>query len=383
MMPRNNKIEVIFFEAGRSGGSVNRLIELLHTWDFNKIQVGLFTFYFTNKAAELHDNANISFNGTFGLKNESLPDPFVNIYGILCPTIFGIKYFIKSLSILLWNRNATVYINNTPYSHIPLILAAILLDRNIICHLRDTIKFTKSEKYLIKYVSKFVVLSNAGKQHYIRQGILADKIEVIYDSINFTKINLHNRRVANSGKISAVVVGSLVSRKRQDICIKAFERVIERCKNAELLIVGDGDQRQELVRLANELSITTNIHFLGNVDNVGLILSQCHIGILVSCREGMPNSVMEYMAASLPVIVSNLPGISELVEDGKSGFVVPIDSVDELTDKWIQLCNDGELRGSMGTYGYEFIKSPMFSQKSEMEGIISIISSINTLNSRP
>lgn len=361
---KSNKIKVIFFESGHAGGSVNRLIKLLSDWDYNKYQVGVVTLFDQNKAHQLLNIKGVSFSKTLGYLNTILPDPITTFYGVFLPTFFAIKYFFHSIVILLRNKSAQVYINNTPYPHIPVIIAAVLLKRKIICHLRDTIIFTNAERRLISKINTYIALSGAAKNHYIEQGIEASKINVIYDSINLDsfKEERHLTSVIDSShkQIKIVVVGSLNYRKGQDICIKALKRLINRNLNVSLILVGDGDFRKELEEMVSSLNLSQYVLFKGHTENVSKLLYECDIGVLTSRREGMPNSVMEYMAASLPVVVSDLPGIRELVQENTSGFIIDQESEEQLAKRLTELVQDYDLCKRMGREGRKKILSEEF-----------------------
>jgi glycosyltransferase involved in cell wall biosynthesis len=372
-----SEAKVIFFEVGSGGGSVNRLLQLLKRWDNRNCPYGVVCFYKKKKAAEVLRLQESVFSISFGLVNEPLPDPVIKIAGIPIITLFGLRYLVFSIVLLRKHRNAAVYINNTPYTHIPLILVAWVMKRRIICHLRDTIKFSLLEKYVSRHISHFVVLSKAALRFYANQGIDSNKLSVIYDSINIEE-NLRKPFIRDQGSyITTIIVGSLVERKGQDVAIRALKKVINVRPNARLVLLGDGSARQIYENLVESLGLADAVDFLGHLDNVSAVLKKADIGMLTSHREGMPNSVMEYMANRLPVIVSDLPGIDELVAENVSGFIVR--NEDELVSKWIQLIDSHDIRCLMGQEGYNRITQGEFYPESELTGITSIIN--DTYNS--
>ncbi|HBY01495.1 MAG TPA: hypothetical protein DEG92_02960 [Rikenellaceae bacterium] len=370
-------MRVIYFEAGCAGGSVNRLFKLLDKWDHKKYPAGVFSFYNERMASRLLGIKGLSLSQTFGFVNMPLPDPLVRRYGLIFPTFFAFRYFFFSLITLLRYRKALIYINNTPYSHIPLIVAASLLKRRVLCHLRDTVSFTKIEKKLIKNISVFIALSEAAKIHYIAQGIDADKIRVIYDSVDIDSLltPVTNRRTIEAAEkcTKIVVVGTLTQRKGQDVCIKALKRVVEKHKNVLLLLVGDGQFRPELENMARENGLSEEVVFTGHSERIPEILHTSNIGVLASRREGMPNSVMEYMAAGLPVVVTELSGIRELVVDKVTGFIIRQDSDEELADRLMELIEHPDIAVSMGEEGKKRIRLNRFSPETEMEGIVAAL----------
>ena len=372
LMMKNNTIKVIFFECGSTGGSVHSLMKILKHLDKTKYPAGVFSFSNKSKAAKLLSTSGIEFAESFYTDGPMPPDPIVEKFNCMLPSFFGIKYFLKSLVLLLRNRSACVYINNTPYPHVPLIIAAAFLKRKVICHLRDTIIFTRIEKQMIEYINCYITLSDAAKCHYIQQGVPKDKIKTIYNSIEIQNNDLRVSLIQKK-HIRIVVTGSLIYRKGQDICLRALVRVLEHHNNILLTFVGDGEYRNELQKIVSDHCLNENVIFRGHVENVTQICQESDIGVLTSRREGMPNSVMEYMAAGLPVVVTDLPGIRELVDDAVTGFIIGQESDEELAEKLLILIKDADLRAEMGRKGIEKVRSVPFQPATERENILKTI----------
>jgi len=364
------KKKILFVEAGLGGGSVNRLQILLRNWPAADIPFDLFTFFNAKKAAQLLQLSNIGRNLSFSLPEDSNVDILKKIFGVPVITGHGMRYFLRAIKFILGGRYNVMYINNTPRSHLPLLLAAKFFRMKIICHLRDTIRFTRAERLLLGVPQKYAVLSHAAKEHYVREGLPVDRLEVVYDSIDLSHFS-QPADVENSK--TAVVVGSLSRRKGQDNCLRALQKVLAKQPDARLIMIGEGEVRNELEKLASDLGVEHSVSMPGHCENVHEQLRSVGFGILSSRREGFPNSVMEYMAAGLPVLVSDLPGIRELVEDDVSGFIHPIDGVSSLAEHWIKLLESSEMRERMGKRGRELIQAEEFTPHHELRKILDIV----------
>jgi glycosyltransferase involved in cell wall biosynthesis len=233
------------------------------------------------------------------------------------------------------------------------------------------------EKFFSAKINYFVALSNEARTHYINEGINSDKIKVIYDGIDLSSFetNCSNGNISKK-VLNAVCIGSLCDRKGQDLCIKAFAEVKKSVPESRLLFVGNGPSESKLRSLVTKFSLEDSVTFLGYMDNIASVMQESHIGILASRREGLPNSVMEYMANGLPVIVSELPGIRELVIEGKSGYIFPQENHLILAKYWIQLLKDTQLRKVMGEAGLKRISDTRFSLQTEMKQIVNLISMV-------
>lgn len=124
----------------------------------------------------------------------------------------------------------------------------------------------------------------------------------------------------------------------------------------EVLLVGEGELLQSSKQLASELNLNEKVKFLGMRKDVKKLLSRSDIFVLVSHYEGLPISIIEAMSAKLPIIASNVGGVSELVEDGFNGFLIKRGDYRDLNNKLNILINNKELREKMGRKSYQKYK---------------------------
>jgi glycosyltransferase involved in cell wall biosynthesis len=119
----------------------------------------------------------------------------------------------------------------------------------------------------------------------------------------------------------------------------------------ELDLIGDGPQRQQMELLAQSLGIRERVHFLGQRRDVDRLLTLAQIGVLVSNWEGFPLSILEAMRAGLPMVASDVGGVSEAIEEGATGYVVPQGQPAPLRDRIERLLSDPGLRARLGSAG--------------------------------
>jgi len=119
----------------------------------------------------------------------------------------------------------------------------------------------------------------------------------------------------------------------------------------DALIVGDGPDRAELETEIRRLGIEESVELSGERDDVPKLLAGSDVFVLSSRSEGLPVSVLEAMAAELPVVASAVGGLAELVEDGATGLLVPAGDERALTEALRRLIDDADLRRSMGAAG--------------------------------
>lgn len=146
-----------------------------------------------------------------------------------------------------------------------------------------------------------------------------------------------------------LTVGRLVEDKAQDVLLDAFAQAGEDFKNWRLAIVGDGRLAATLRAQAATLGIAERVDWHGIVPDPYHFYRSAEVFALPSRVEGTPNALLEAMSCGLPVVVSDgAPGPLELVEDGVTGLIVPVNDPAKLAAALRRLGNDGDLRARLG-----------------------------------
>lgn len=135
--------------------------------------------------------------------------------------------------------------------------------------------------------------------------------------------------------------------KNHGFLLKAWRILAERYDNIELIFVGDGRLRYEIEKFIKTEEIP-RVRILGYRSDVANILRRTDIVTLVSKREGLPKCLMEAMACGKPVVASDIRGNRDLINDGETGFLVPLNSVEGLVNALEKLIKDEKLRLRMG-----------------------------------
>ncbi len=195
-----------------------------------------------------------------------------------------------------------------------------------------------------------VVACSEGLRELARETDSNVQMDVIPDAVDletFTPV----QRNPHPEKVRVLTIGRLIPRKGFQFLIRALPQVLEKVShNFEIEIVGDGPYHGELLKLAENIGVTSHIRFAGSVPYSELPqkYQQADIFILPSLAEGMPLVVLEAMGTGLPIVVSRVQGIDELVVDGVNGALFDPSDVDGLAHALIKLINTGEDRIKMG-----------------------------------
>ena len=150
--------------------------------------------------------------------------------------------------------------------------------------------------------------------------------------------------VVATGRTFALFVGRLVPQKNVACLLRAQSRLAV-ADRPWLVIAGDGPLRAELEAMADEATLGDSVRFLGERDDVTPLMQCADFLILPSLHEGMPNVLLEAMAAGCPIVASDVGGNPELVEHGVDGLLFPNDDDHALADCMLRISGDAALRG--------------------------------------
>lgn len=150
-------------------------------------------------------------------------------------------------------------------------------------------------------------------------------------------------------------IAEMNANKNHIFLLEAWKRIALRYPESHLVLVGTGKLRAQVEEIVRRQRLP-HVHFLGYRRDVPNILNESDVFVLVSKREGLPKSVMEAMAAGKPVVASDVRGNRDLVEHGRTGFLVRLGDVDGLAAALEKLILDPDLRAVMGTAGKEKIR---------------------------
>ena len=212
-----------------------------------------------------------------------------------------------------------------------------------------------------------VANSNAVRNTLIAEGTSADKVSVVYNGLDFSRLQPRaqsrvealkqlNLDVNERQRFVTIVANMRHEVKDYPMFLKAVQRVARAVPDAAFLMAGEGELMKSLRDLAGELGIDNSTHFLGRCDLVAELLGISEICVLSSKAEGFSNSILEYMAAGRPVVVTNVGGAAELVTEGETGYLVPSGDDAMMADRIIELLRDPAKARIMGENGERVVK---------------------------
>lgn len=207
-------------------------------------------------------------------------------------------------------------------------------------------------------------ISNTWKQKLIDLGCDESKIKIHKMGIDINKFKFRSRLPKTGQKIRILTVARLTEKKGIEYGIKAISLVVKKYPNLQYQIVGDGKLREHLEQLIIQLELSDWVTILGSktqaevlqiMQNSDIMLAPSVTSEQGDC-EGIPVVLMEAGAVGLPIISTLHSGIPELVEDEKSGFLVPEKNVEKLAQKIAQLLDNPEIAVKMGKNGRKIVE---------------------------
>jgi glycosyltransferase involved in cell wall biosynthesis len=191
-------------------------------------------------------------------------------------------------------------------------------------------------------------------------GVPEERFEVIPNGVDVTRMARADRssaRRALGAPDGALVVGSvgrLVPVKNYALLLRAFGRLAASTPGpVRLVLLGDGPERATLERAAAASGIASLVQLPGHRDDVPELLVGLDVFVLPSLNEGMSNTLLEAMAAGVPVVASDVGGNREIVEDDRSGMLFPSGEEAALLERLRRLAGDPGSRARLGKAGQE------------------------------
>ena len=210
-------------------------------------------------------------------------------------------------------------------------------------------------------VSAIVCNCEAVKTSLLRTGVAEEKLPVIYKGHNaewyqsknefdYSKLGIHGNTI-----ISACVA-NVRKKKGLDVLLKAISRLPKDLQICFLIIGSIKDRSFE--KMAEDLGVSSKVKFLGFRSDALELISGCDFTVMPSlAREGVPRSMMESMAQGIPVVVTTVGGMPEVVVHGDNGLLIPAGDDAAFAKGILDFCQNPEARSAMGKRAAERIKS--------------------------
>lgn len=204
------------------------------------------------------------------------------------------------------------------------------------------------EKLAAPFANRIITVSEHDREWAIKANLSSEQ-KVITIHNGMPDISHSSRPGLTDGYVRIIMVARLDEPKDHSTLFAALSKLKE--YNWILDLVGDGPKEHLLGEQADKLGLSRRVNFLGLRNDVEKLLTHANFFVLSTKSEGFPRSILEAMRAGLPVIASDVGGVSEAVIDGETGYLVPRENTAVITNRLIRLLEDSEERIRMGNAG--------------------------------
>jgi glycosyltransferase involved in cell wall biosynthesis len=190
-----------------------------------------------------------------------------------------------------------------------------------------------------------------------------DRFRVLYNAVQFESLgenlgpNIELRRQAGIPDTAPVVGGSfrIVPVKRPRLWMETVRLVLAAIPDAHFLIIGGGEMTDEVIEYAKKHGFAARFHLPGRVADVGAWYRVMDVMLLTSEREGIPNAIIESQHFGVPVVATDVGGISEAIDEGKTGYAVRDATPENFAARLISILSDAAWREAARTAAPAFV----------------------------
>jgi glycosyltransferase involved in cell wall biosynthesis len=216
------------------------------------------------------------------------------------------------------------------------------------------------DRFVFRWFDAVVPLSQTLHDELNGRFGIGDRLQLISNGVDLSEIDAEKRiaaplaEIRQSGGYVVGYIGQLIARKGIDCLLRAFAAWKQPGK--QLVLIGEGPQRGELEQLARDLGIDDSVQFAGFQSERIAWLRGFDVFVLPSHLEGIPRCLMEAMAASVPVIASDIPGCRDIISEGQTGRLFPVGDSAALT-RALELSTTQAASRQMAAAGLDYVRA--------------------------
>lgn len=234
--------------------------------------------------------------------------------------------------------------------------AAVISGITIRVHTVHNIAIKENDKparVLAKFFYKFMNVVPVALSKEIQKTIIDEykidekKIPIIFNGVDLRKCNVKNSYSYNE-TFKICHIGRFSYQKNHALLVNAFEKFHRKYENTELWLIGEGEKENEIKQLVAEKHIDDAVKFMGVTDNVYPYLHKADVFTLSSFYEGLPMTLIEAMGTGLPIVITNVGGIPDILTNNEDALLVEVD-IEQMRIAFERLYESIELRSRIGS----------------------------------
>jgi glycosyltransferase involved in cell wall biosynthesis len=239
------------------------------------------------------------------------------------------------------------------------------------------------ERQAYRLAHAVVVNSEAVGRQLVGDGVRPEKIVTVYNGLDMQRVSrpdggqpgevLSSLGLPPEGSRRFVTIVANLQHevKDQRMFLRAAKRVRAAVPDAAFVLAGEGQLTEPLRAMATQLGLERDVFFIGRCTRIAELLSISEVCVLSSKAEGFSNSILEYMAAARPVVVTDVGGAREAVEEGLAGYLVRSGDDETMGERIISLLDEPEVARRMGERGRQIIEEK-FSCEAQLKNTLNL-----------
>lgn len=273
---------------------------------------------------------------------------------------FGNRTDLFGLARLIDMRNIQIVNSHEGSSHFLCFLLKLTREKKIkLFRTYSNAMPVRKHALLWKYTDKFIVPAEFIRKNFLNKGLSPEKVTVVYQGIGIADFSGGMKKKSESiGGCRVVIIGRLDPVKGHVHFLKAAAIVSEKFPETLFSVIGEEKNVKinELEKESKKLGLK-NVKFQGYVEEISSCMRASDIGVIASVgSEAVSRTALEWMASGVPVVATDVGCLPEMIEDGKTGIVVPPVDPNVMAKVLCGLLGDGRLRRDMGRAAFERVK---------------------------
>jgi len=283
--------------------------------------------------------------------------------------LFGMTYILTTLYHLFKLRKTYNIIHchiADGLGHVAALIMAFLFNKKVIVKIAlsgpesdfQRMKASRINRICLKllhHVDRIVTICSWSKQEAAAEGFPDTRIAFIPNGVDIHQFYPSASGTDKPNRIT--FIGRLTPQKGIDVLLRAFAAISRNLPNLQLDIIGEGPQKETLIKNVKTLGITDKVVFHGTLAQPETLLAAAAVFVLPSRSEGLSNALLEAMACGLPVIATAVGGNLDLIENGQNGLLVEQDNPDQLAEAIERVLSDREFSDKLGKAARQTIVS--------------------------
>lgn len=252
---------------------------------------------------------------------------------------------------------------------------------------KNWLLFYPVEKYLSKHTDCLITINGEDYKTAVERKFKAGKIVKVngvgVDLSKFKPVSNEEKNALRSGfgyspnDFLLIYPADFSVRKNQEMLFDALAACLKEHSDIYLLLPGAKSNVEKYQALAESKNISSNVNFMGYRRDIEKLVAMADVSVSTSRQEGLPINLIEAMAVGNPVIATDVRGNNDLVEDGKTGFLVRLNDSEKMSDRILELYDDREKAFEMGRQGMR--SASIYSEENVIKEMISVYGSLGLL----